>query len=240
MGLFDKKYCDICGEKIGFLGNRKLEDGNLCKNCAKKLSPWFTERRHATLDEIKEQLDYREANREAVAAFNTTRSLGGTTRVLIDEDAGKFMVTSARDLYEANPDVIDFSQVTGCTLDINETKTEIMREGPDGKRESYTPRRYHCEYDFYVKIDINSPYFDEIKIRLNSSAVDGTSRREYKQFEEMGEEIRDTLTRARQEVRERAAYEAAPKAAVTCPWCGATTIPDASGCCEYCGGSLNG
>ena len=36
MGLFDKKYCDICGEKIGLLGNRKLEDGNLCKDCAKK------------------------------------------------------------------------------------------------------------------------------------------------------------------------------------------------------------
>ena len=42
MGLFDKKYCDICGEKIGLLGNRKLENGNLCKNCAKKLSPWFS------------------------------------------------------------------------------------------------------------------------------------------------------------------------------------------------------
>ena len=27
MGLFDKKYCDICGEKIGLLGNRKLENG---------------------------------------------------------------------------------------------------------------------------------------------------------------------------------------------------------------------
>ena len=30
MGLFEKKYCDICGEKIGLLGNRKLEDGNMC------------------------------------------------------------------------------------------------------------------------------------------------------------------------------------------------------------------
>ena len=35
MGLFDKKVCDICGEKIGLLGNRKLDDGNLCKDCAK-------------------------------------------------------------------------------------------------------------------------------------------------------------------------------------------------------------
>ena len=36
MGLFDKKYCDICGNKIGLLGNKKLEDGNLCKDCAKR------------------------------------------------------------------------------------------------------------------------------------------------------------------------------------------------------------
>ena len=38
MGLFDKlfskKECSICGGEIGLLGNRKLEDGNLCKNCA--------------------------------------------------------------------------------------------------------------------------------------------------------------------------------------------------------------
>ena len=39
---------------------------------------------------------------------------------------------------------------------------------------------------------------------------------------------------------ENAAAAAAPRQAVTCPWCGATTTPDASGCCEYCGGSVNG
>ena len=60
MGLFDKKICDICGEKIGLLGNRKLDDGNLCKDCAKKLSPWFEDRRHSTVEDIKRQLEYRE------------------------------------------------------------------------------------------------------------------------------------------------------------------------------------
>ena len=89
MGLFDKKYCDICGSKIGLLGNRKLEDGNLCKDCAKKLSPWFSERRHSTKASIQEQLNYREANREAVAAFHTTRSLGKNTKLLLDEDNRK-------------------------------------------------------------------------------------------------------------------------------------------------------
>ena len=67
MGLFDKKYCDVCGEKIGLLGNKKLEDANLCKKCAAKLSPWFNERRHSTLEEIKQQLAYREDNKSAVA-----------------------------------------------------------------------------------------------------------------------------------------------------------------------------
>lgn len=40
MSLFDKKYCDICKNKIGLLGNRKLENGNLCKECAAFL--WST------------------------------------------------------------------------------------------------------------------------------------------------------------------------------------------------------
>ena len=56
MGLFDKKICDICGEKIGLLGNRKLDDGNLCKDCAKKLSPWFEDRRHSTVEDIHDGL----------------------------------------------------------------------------------------------------------------------------------------------------------------------------------------
>ena len=52
-GLFDKKTCDICGGKIGIFGNRKVEDGNVCKDCAGKLSPWFSDRRRSTLEDIK-------------------------------------------------------------------------------------------------------------------------------------------------------------------------------------------
>ena len=56
----------------------------------------------------------------------------------------------------------------------------------------------------------------------------------------LGEEIRQALTQVRKDVREKIEQAAAPKAAVTCPYCGATTTPDASGCCEYCGGAVNG
>ena len=103
--LFEKKECSICGGEIGLLGNRKLEDGNLCKSCAAKLSPWFSDRRQSTVEEIRQQLIYREANQEKVAAFRVTRTLGERTKVLLDEDAGLFMVTAARNLEEANPDV---------------------------------------------------------------------------------------------------------------------------------------
>ena len=172
MGFFDKKYCDICGEKIGLLGNRKLEDGNLCKDCARKLSPWFSDRRQSTVAEIREQLDYRESNRAKVSAFRTTRTLGEHTKVLLDEIAGQFMVTSARDLEEANPDVLSLADVTGCQLDIEETRTEIEYKDKEGERQSFSPRRYACSYDFYIVIHVNNPYFDEIRFRLNSSSVD--------------------------------------------------------------------
>ncbi|MBQ4253374.1 MAG: DUF4428 domain-containing protein, partial [Erysipelotrichaceae bacterium] len=69
MGLFDAKYCDICGEKIGLLGNRKLDDGNMCKNCAAKLSPFFTGRKRTSVADIKKQLAYREENARQLVDF---------------------------------------------------------------------------------------------------------------------------------------------------------------------------
>ena len=139
--LFEKKECSVCGGEIGLLGNRKLEDGNLCKNCAAKLSPWFSDRRQSKVEESQEQLAYREANQENVSEVRPTRSLGERTKVLMDEDAGLFMVTSARNWDEANPDVLAFSDVTGCKLDIDESKTEIESKAKDGERKSLNPRR---------------------------------------------------------------------------------------------------
>ena len=171
MGLFDKKYCDICGEKIGLLGNRKLEDGNLCKDCAKKLSPWFSDRRRSTVEDIKGQLAYREENREKAAQFRTTRSFGEDWKVLLDEDHRWFTVTRARDLAEANPDILDFDAITGCRMDIDESRTELTHEDADGKDVSYVPPRYEYSYDFFLIITVRHPYFDEMRFSLNSSSV---------------------------------------------------------------------
>lgn len=281
--LFDKKECSICGGEIGLLGNRKLEDGNMCKSCAAKLSPWFSDRRQSTVAEINDQLAYRENNQGKVAAFRITRTLGENMKVLLDEDAGLFMVTAARNLADANPDVLAFSDVTGCKLDIDEQKTEIEYKDAEGKRQSFNPKRYAYSYDFYIVINVNNPYFNEIRFKLNSSSVDNDAETlldrpdavrpprgnvrpgmgaqvpvgamrgnslisnamevrssvEYRKYEEMGKEIQDALLQVRQQVRDEAIAAAAPKASVTCPFCGAATTPDASGCCEFCGCTIN-
>ncbi len=248
--LFEKKECAICGGEIGMLGNRKLEDGNMCKDCAAKLSPFFSERRSSTVAEIQEQLAYREENKQAAARFHTTRSFGRDMKVLLDEDAEKFVVTRARNLAEANPDVLDFSQVTGVDLDIDEQRREEKREDKEGKKVSFVPPRYRYSYDFHVIIRVNHPYFDEIRVRLCSSDVemgdavpesrkpDPRSNPDYAEYEAMGKEIKRVLTRAGAQAREKREEANKPKIAVTCPCCGATTLPTADGCCEYCGGAL--
>lgn len=238
MGLFDKKYCDICGEKIGLLGNRKLEDGNMCKDCTKLLSPFTTDRRRTTLAEIKDHLAYREANKSEVAKFNATRTFGGRTKVILDEDAQVFIVTSSSRWQNENPDVIPFAQVTGCQTDIRESRSELKRLNSEGKSVSYNPPRYKYEYNFYTVIHVNSPFFSEIEVKINDSSIDQRGSVSYREMERQAVEIKAALTQVRQEIRESIIAANAPKVALTCPLCGATTTPDASGCCEYCGGTV--
>lgn len=238
--LFEKKSCDICDKELGLFGKRKLEDGYLCKDCAGKLSPFFSERRTSTVESIREQLAYREANKERVASLAPTRTLGKRTRVFIDDDAHAFAVTSAGIAWrDANPDIIDLSQVTGCIVDVRETRTEIERELEDGTTASYDPPRYDINYDVYAIIQLNAPYFDEITVKTNEAHIETQHSPDYREAVQIAEEIRDALVGARDALREEAATAAAPKEARTCPFCGATTFPDANGRCEYCGGAMS-
>ena len=172
MGLFDKKYCDVCGEKIRFLGNRKLEDGNLCKDCAEKLSPWFSDRRRSTVDSIKAQLSDREANKAKVSAFHASRTLGEGTLLCIDEEKGQFLIRRHGESLQNNPDVLELSQVTGCEVQVEQDKTEEKTRDAEGKSVSYDPPRYTYSYDFYLSIQVDHPWFDEMRFRVNRSDVE--------------------------------------------------------------------
>jgi len=252
MGLFDvfkKKNCDICGNEIGLLGNRKLEDGNCCKACASKLSPWFDDRRHSTVAEIKAQLAYREENEAALKALQATKVIGEKNLVYFDERTRRFFVTSSEDYLSANPDILTYDQVLSCELKIDEDETELMREVTDQegntKEVSYTPRRFLHEYDFEMLIRVQHPYFDDMRFQLNDRTVelesfgrvDPTRDMNYRRYASMGEEIVQLLTGvpATAEASVQAEEPAAP-APKFCPNCGAPC--EGGKFCQSCGSRL--
>ena len=195
MGLFDKIFCDICGDKIGLLGNRKLEDGNMCKDCAKKLSPFFSDRRSSTIEEIKQQLAYREQNKQVLASFSPVMNFGDDDKIYVDQMKSSFVVSryNPGSWRDENPDVIPLSSVMSCNLRIDEDREEIYTQGKDGEEVSYNPPRYKFTYDFVVEIKVNNPYFDEIEVRLNDSQVEGLGTMEYNRYQQMAMQVTNIL-----------------------------------------------
>lgn len=179
MGLFDrfkKQDCEICGKEVGMFGYKKLEDGEICKDCLKLLSPWFEDRRHATVAQIKEQIAYRQRNAEDLECFTISRQIGKNEYVMyieeIDGIPTRFFVTNHSDYKAVNPDIIFFRDVVSCVTDVDERHEEMRQRNSDGQMVSYCPPRYKHHYNFYIKMEIrNNPYFNEIKFPINSSDI---------------------------------------------------------------------
>ena len=193
MALFEKKFCDFCGEKIGLLGNRKLEDGNMCKDCASAISPWLTDRRRTTVAEMKEHLASREANKAKIQAFRPTETYGNTTKVYIDRAGGNFVVTRSSNYIASNADVIPLSEVSGVEINIDEDKEEIFRE-VNGQKESFNPKKYKYEYSFEVKILVSDRWFSEIKFTLSDQKANSRNDEKYHRYEQQAYEIKYALT----------------------------------------------
>ena len=174
--LFEKKVCDICGGEIGMLGNRKLDDGNLCKNCAKELSPWFSDRRHSTVEEIRQQLAYREDNKKKVQMFQITRDFkGSNAHVFIDDQHGWFAIASRINV-ENNPDILD----------------------KEGNEQSYDPPRYNYSYDYKIEIGVRAPWFNEMRMSLNTFSIPEHDRGRILDTENLGNQIVAALTQCQQ------------------------------------------
>ena len=171
MGLFDKKYCEFCGEKLGLFGKTTLKDGFMCKDCTEQLSQWWPVGKSTSVADVYEHRMYRDENKQKVAEFNVTRSLGDYYKVLIDDNARRVMITSSNNYQKANPDVIDFDDITSARWDVQESKTELHDKDKDGKTISFDPKRYDYHYDFYITLYVRNPYFDTIKFKVNRNYV---------------------------------------------------------------------
>ncbi len=173
--LFDKKECSVCGGEIGLLGNRKLEDGNLCKTCAGKLSSHFDGRRHSTVEDIKAHLAYREENARNLESFPVARVLGEYEQIHIEEIDGiptRFFITRIGETIKSNPDILSFADVISCGTEIDENKEELRQKNSEGQMVPYTPPKYQYHYKFGVRIELRDhPFISKIEFAPHSDVV---------------------------------------------------------------------
>lgn len=179
MALFDifkKKDCEICGKEVGMFGYKKLEDGEICKDCVKLLSPWFDDRRHSTVEQIKAQLAMREQNQKELEGFSHSISFGDYYTMFVELVGGvptRFVVSNTENYKAENADVISFKNVASFDIDERERRDEQKYTNDKGERVSYNPPRYTYEYDFYVKLQITGiPYINDISFRLNDRTLE--------------------------------------------------------------------
>ena len=155
-------------------GYKKLEDGEICKDCVKLLSPWFDDRRHSTVAQIKEQLAYREENRAALNGFRPSVAYGERFVLraeIVNGVPSRFVVERTDNFKEENADIINFKDVTSFNIDVREHDRELKRRNSEGEMVSYVPPRYEYSYDFYAQIQVNHPYFSQIRFEINRNTI---------------------------------------------------------------------
>ena len=185
MGLFGKKNCCICGEKVGFLGGLKIKDGDLCKECKKKLSPFFDAAKESTIEDIKNQIAAREENYKQLDNLQINKIYGEFGVILIDETNKKFValkdtsdglfkdqkkITGIEDVKDKNPDIIDFKDIEDVEVKIIQTSRE-ERQTIDGQQVSYDPKHYTYMINFDVIIKVNHPYIKSIRVSLKEGTI---------------------------------------------------------------------
>ncbi|MCQ2452045.1 MAG: DUF4428 domain-containing protein [Oscillospiraceae bacterium] len=256
MALFEKKTCDICGDKLGLTGKKKAADGILCKGCASRLSPWTGDIKEYDLRQLRSQLVAREANRQAVADFTLTRSYGDVEEIQLDATRKQFMLVTTDNVTLENPDVFDFDAVLDCSLEITEDRIEDKQKDEKGKLVSFNPPRYHFLMDFILTFKVQHPCYDTMTLKLNRESVSlpgegaGVSAAErekspdYRRYSNMAEEIRNTLLfhsvpHYGSSSTPSQADSCTPAAPAFCPSCGTPYAPGATAFCTECGTKLS-
>ena len=182
--LFKKDPCCLCGEKTGLL-DKKCQDGKVCKECAKKVSPWFEDWKTADKLKLETHIAMRAADRSMADMGNYNKVFGEFGVILIDEAAKKFIafpdtssglfgsqrkVKSLSDVIDLGPDIIDFKAVEDIELDITETTREEKRT-ENGQQVSYFPPHILYMETFTLHLKLDYPFFKNMRIQLNDGAV---------------------------------------------------------------------
>jgi len=66
---------------------------------------------------------------------------------------------------------VNFKDVTSFNIDVREYDREIKYRNSKGEEVSYHPPRYEYSYDFYAEINVNHPYFNEMRFQINRDTI---------------------------------------------------------------------
>ena len=165
--------CVLCGGEASSFGSVAVAAGRICASCAGKLSPWFHCRADLTTEELRDHLSIREENRARLSDFHPTLRLWKDPTLYLDEAGRRFAVTDAmvKDFPAENPDILDWSQILQCDVEIEEHRTERKRLTPGAGRVSYRPKRHDYRFHVHVRILVEHPSFHEIRFRLNRKTL---------------------------------------------------------------------
>lgn len=144
MGLFEKKFCDICGDKVNMLTQQKLSDGYLCSDCKHKLGSFTSGWKQRTVDDVKRHLELREQNKQKYQQFNCSATAGGSNSSIQVDFSNRWFIfaISNRDYKSGNPQVFDFSQLQDFWLEQEyRTLTDSDHDGIPDNRDNFDNRQ---------------------------------------------------------------------------------------------------
>ena len=165
MGLFSGKECSFCGKQSGVLSNRKLVDGNICRECRLRLSPFYYLTKGDKAADIAAQLEYRERNLAELDGFRPTVAVGGEGKVYIDMQMGKFALAREEELREENPDLFSLSGLRSCEFYVRENYVK----GDENERSRYV-------YQFFLRVQTDHPFIRSFSYDYSGITVSSTHR----------------------------------------------------------------
>ena len=144
MGLFEKKFCDICGGKVNTLTQKKLSDGYLCSDCKHKLGSFTSGWKQRTVQDVKNHLEQREQNKQKYQQFSCSASAGGKNNSLQADFNNRWFIFAVdnRDYKNGNPQVFDFSQLQDFWIEQEfRTLSDSDRDGVPDRYDNYDNRQ---------------------------------------------------------------------------------------------------
>ena len=173
------RICSICGNELTDFGNKKLTDGILCRECAKKLSEWLSDEKLSEMDvrDIQKHLCYREKNIGKLNEFVAKDSVIGKYDIYIDTDHRSFVISKRKDYMKDNADVVKLWRIRKIT--VYSDKHELS-EGED----------------VFMKIELFCRKFQEMVFRVNEFPGLDPDSEEFEKTKELAEEYLQLFMRA--------------------------------------------